>query len=53
MLPCEAAERVSARRIAAGDSDRTAAQLMAPIPTLAAALDGPRRGGPPRRGVEG
>jgi glutamate dehydrogenase (NAD(P)+) len=35
MLPCEAAERVSVRRIAARESDRTAAELMEPIPTLA------------------
>ncbi|MCB9134120.1 MAG: CBS domain-containing protein [Anaerolineales bacterium] len=33
-LPCEAAERISIRRIAAGESGRTAADLMAPIPTL-------------------
>jgi len=34
MLPCEAAEQISVRRIAASESDRTAADLMAPIPTL-------------------
>jgi glutamate dehydrogenase (NAD(P)+) len=34
MLPCEAAERISVRRIASRESDRTAADLMAPIPTI-------------------
>jgi len=33
-LPCEAAERISVRRIAAGESDRTAADVMAEIPTV-------------------
>lgn len=36
MLPCEAAERISVQRIAARESGRTAADLMEPIPTLAA-----------------
>jgi glutamate dehydrogenase (NAD(P)+) len=31
-LPCEAAERISIRRIAAGESDRTAADIMAEMP---------------------
>jgi glutamate dehydrogenase (NAD(P)+) len=35
MLPCEAAERISIRRIAASESDRTAADVMVPMPTLA------------------
>jgi glutamate dehydrogenase (NAD(P)+) len=35
MLPCEAAERISIRRVARRESDRTAAEIMAPIPTLA------------------
>ncbi len=35
MLPCEAAERISIRRIAARESGRTAADLMEPIPTVA------------------
>jgi glutamate dehydrogenase/leucine dehydrogenase/CBS domain-containing protein len=35
MLPAEAAERISVRRIAARESDRTAAELMEPMPTLA------------------
>ncbi|MBI2528156.1 MAG: CBS domain-containing protein [Candidatus Rokubacteria bacterium] len=35
MLPCEAAERISVRRIAARESGRTAADLMEPIPTVA------------------
>jgi glutamate dehydrogenase (NAD(P)+) len=34
MLPCEAAERLSVRRIAARESDRTASEIMAPIPTI-------------------
>lgn len=34
MLPAEAAERISVRRIASRESDRTAAEIMAPIPTL-------------------
>jgi glutamate dehydrogenase (NAD(P)+) len=34
MLPCEAAERISVRRIAARESGRTAADLMQPIPTM-------------------
>ncbi len=33
MLPCEAAEHISVRRIAARESDRTAADIMEPIPT--------------------
>jgi CBS domain-containing protein len=35
MLPCEAAERISVRRIAGRESDRTAADIMAPVPTIA------------------
>jgi glutamate dehydrogenase (NAD(P)+) len=34
LLPCEAAERVSVRRIAASESDRTAADIMEPVPTI-------------------
>ena len=34
MLPCEAAERISIRRIAARELDRTAVEIMEPIPTL-------------------
>lgn len=34
MLPCEAAERISVRRIASSERHRTAADYMAPIPTL-------------------
>jgi len=34
MLPSEAAERISVRRIAARESGRTAADLMEPIPTI-------------------
>jgi glutamate dehydrogenase (NAD(P)+) len=34
MLPAEAAERISVRRIAAHESDRTAAELMEPMPTI-------------------
>ncbi len=36
LLPCEAAERISVRRIASRESDRTAAEIMEPIPTLTA-----------------
>jgi glutamate dehydrogenase (NAD(P)+) len=35
MLPCEAAERVSIRRIASSERDRTAADMMVSIPTIA------------------
>ncbi len=35
LLPCEAAERISIRRVARHESDRTAAEIMEPIPTLA------------------
>lgn len=34
MLPCEAAERISIRRIAASESNRTAADIMVPMPTI-------------------
>jgi glutamate dehydrogenase (NAD(P)+) len=34
MLPCEAAERISVRRIAARESGRTAADLMESLPTI-------------------
>jgi glutamate dehydrogenase (NAD(P)+) len=34
LLPCEAAERISVRRIAAHERGRTAADLMEPIPTI-------------------
>ncbi|MBC8505591.1 MAG: CBS domain-containing protein [Anaerolineales bacterium] len=34
MLPYEAAEAISVRRIAASESDRTAADIMAPMPTI-------------------
>ncbi len=34
LLPCEAAEQISIRRIAASESDRTAVELMVPIPTI-------------------
>jgi CBS domain-containing protein len=34
MLPCEAAERISIRRIAARESGRVAADLLVPIPTI-------------------
>jgi glutamate dehydrogenase (NAD(P)+) len=34
MLPCEAAERISVRRITAHERGRTAADLMEPIPTI-------------------
>jgi glutamate dehydrogenase (NAD(P)+) len=33
MLPCEAAEAISVRRLARRERDRTAAEIMAPIPT--------------------
>jgi len=36
MLPCEAAEQISIRRIAARESDRTVADIMDPLPTIAA-----------------
>lgn len=36
VLPCEAAERISVGRIAARESDRTAADVMEPIPTISA-----------------
>ena len=35
LLPCEAAEHISIRRVARRESDRTAAEIMEPIPTLA------------------
>lgn len=35
MLPCEAAERISVRRIASSERDRTVADMMVPIPTIA------------------
>jgi glutamate dehydrogenase (NAD(P)+) len=34
LLPCEAAERISVRRIASRESDRTAADIMESIPTI-------------------
>lgn len=34
MLPCEAAERISVRRIAARERDKTAKDLMEPMPTI-------------------
>ncbi len=34
MLPCEAAERISIRRIASSEADRTACEMMVPIPTI-------------------
>ena len=34
MLPCEAAERISVRRLAKRERDRTAAEIMADIPTI-------------------
>jgi glutamate dehydrogenase/leucine dehydrogenase/CBS domain-containing protein len=34
MLPCEAAELISIRRIAISESDRTAAEILAPMPTI-------------------
>ena len=36
MLPCEAAEIISIRRIASSESDRTAADIMVPVPTIEA-----------------
>jgi glutamate dehydrogenase (NAD(P)+) len=36
MLPCEAAERISIRRIASREKDRTAADIMGPMPTIEA-----------------
>ena len=33
MLPCEAAERISIRRIASSERDRTVSEIMEPIPT--------------------
>ena len=36
MLPCEAAERISIRRIYSRESDRTVADIMDPIPTISA-----------------
>jgi len=36
MLPCEAAEQISIRRIASSEADRTAADIMVPIPTISA-----------------
>ncbi|MEE8568621.1 MAG: CBS domain-containing protein [Anaerolineales bacterium] len=41
MIPCEAAERISIRRIASRESDRVASDIMEPIPT--AAIDSPLR----------
>jgi glutamate dehydrogenase (NAD(P)+) len=35
LLPCEAAERISVRRIAASESDRTASEIMEAVPTIA------------------
>jgi CBS domain-containing protein len=34
LLPCEAAERISIRRVARRESDRTAAEIMEPVPTI-------------------
>jgi glutamate dehydrogenase (NAD(P)+) len=34
LLPCEAAEQISVRRVARRESDRTAAEIMAPIATI-------------------
>jgi len=34
MLPCEAAEKISIRRVAKRESDRAAAEIMIPIPTI-------------------
>jgi glutamate dehydrogenase (NAD(P)+) len=34
MLPCEAAERLSIRRIAASEGDRTTADIMVPMPAI-------------------
>jgi glutamate dehydrogenase (NAD(P)+) len=36
MLPCEAAEEIAIGRIASSESDRTAADIMKPIPTILA-----------------
>jgi glutamate dehydrogenase/leucine dehydrogenase/CBS domain-containing protein len=36
MLPCEAAEKISVRRIASSESDRTAVDILEPIPTILA-----------------
>jgi CBS domain-containing protein len=36
MLPCEAAERISVRRIASRERDRKASDIMVPIPTISA-----------------
>jgi glutamate dehydrogenase (NAD(P)+) len=36
MLPCEAAERISIRRIASHESDRTASDILEPMPTVEA-----------------
>ncbi|HSF82612.1 MAG TPA: Glu/Leu/Phe/Val dehydrogenase dimerization domain-containing protein [Anaerolineales bacterium] len=36
MLPCEAAEHISIRRIASSEADRTAADIMLPIPAITA-----------------
>jgi glutamate dehydrogenase (NAD(P)+) len=36
LLPCEAAERISIKRIASKESDRTAADLMIEVPTIIA-----------------
>jgi glutamate dehydrogenase/leucine dehydrogenase/CBS domain-containing protein len=38
MLPCEAAEQISVSRIASSERYRTVADVMSPIPTIAAAL---------------
>lgn len=34
VLPCDAAERISIRRIARREADRTAVEIMSPIPTI-------------------
>jgi glutamate dehydrogenase (NAD(P)+) len=34
LLPCQAAERISIRRVAKRESDRTAAEILVPIPTI-------------------
>jgi glutamate dehydrogenase/leucine dehydrogenase/CBS domain-containing protein len=34
MLPCEAAERISIRRVAHRESDRTASEIMSPVQTI-------------------
>ncbi len=36
MLPCDAAEHISIRRIASSEADRIAADIMVPIPTISA-----------------